>query len=119
MPVSVDQLAGKTRPLTVDLGDGDELKIVYRPSKATAEFEANVNRKVALNDVDAVGGAIVELLVEWDAFEDAKQTKKVPLTAERLRTFPLFVLAAISDAVSQDLRPNRKSATPSGNGSLA
>jgi len=115
---NIKSIEKRTRTIPVDLGDGDTLKVEYRPSAYTPEFEMKVQGGIDAKDRDALGKMLVDILLDWDLYEDEAQKVKVPITVERLRSLPMLVLGPVLEAIGEDLSPNRKSAVPSGAGSM-
>jgi hypothetical protein len=115
---NIKAISKRTRTVPVDLGDGDNLTVEYRPSAYTPEFEMKAQGSIDAKDRDALGKMLVDILIDWDLFEDEAQKVKVPITVERLRTLPMIVLAPVLEAIGGDLSPNRKSAVASGAGSM-
>ena len=115
---NIKSIEKRVRTVKVDLGDGDVLEVIYRPSAYTPEFEMKTQAAIDAKDRDALGKMLITLVVDWDLYEDEAQKVKVPITVERLRTVPMLVLAPILETVGGDLSPNRKSAVASGAGSM-
>jgi hypothetical protein len=115
---NIKAIAKRTRTVPVDLGDGDTLNVVYRPSAYTPEFEMKTQAAIDAKDRDALGKMLVDIVIEWDLYEDEAQKVKVPITVERLRTLPMIILAPVMESVGGDLSPNRRSAVASGAGSM-
>lgn len=116
---TLTSLAKRTRPLTIDLGDGDTLNVVYRPAVYTPQFEKAANDKMAASDSGVLGWMLEKLLVDWDLLVDEKSGKKVPLTADSLGGLPMMVLGPVLEAIGKDMRPNQTTAEASGGGSMA
>lgn len=108
----------RTKTIKADLGGGDTLTVTYRPAEFTPAFEDNMRLAVEAKDPTALAKMVVTLISEWDLFEDEKQTKKVPLTVDRLQTVPMLVLTPLLEMLGEDMRPNSQSAGPSAAGSM-
>lgn len=115
---SLAALQKRTKTIKADLGDGDSLTVTYRPGAFTPAFEDGMRAAVEAKDPSALAKMVVALIIEWDLFEDDKQTRKVPLTIERIQTIPMLVLTPMLEMVGEDMRPNSPSAVPSGAGSM-
>ncbi len=108
MPISINKVVAKTRKVSVDVGDGDSFEATYRPGVYTAEFEREIQAKASAEEFNVVGQMIEQLVADWDVYEDDKQTKKVPLTSERLASISVMVLAPLLRAINEDIRPKQK-----------
>jgi hypothetical protein len=108
MPISIGKVSKKTRKVTVDLGDGDTFDAVYRPGVYTAEFEREIQQKATDEEYNVVGQMVEQLVEDWDVYEDDDQKKKVPLTAKRLGSISVLVLAPLLKAINEDIRPGKK-----------
>ncbi len=115
---NIASITKRTRDVAVDLGDGDVLRVTYRPAAYTPEFEQKVNDAIAAGDRDALGGMVMALIADWDLYEDEAQKRKVPITVARVRSLPMIVISPTLEAVGADLNPNRKTAVASGGGSM-
>lgn len=115
---NIKAIEKRTRTVDVDLGDGDHLTVTYRPSAYTPEFEMKTQAAIDAKDRDALGKMLVDIVLDWDLYEDEAQKVKVPITVERLRTLPMLVLGPTLEAIGENLSPNRRSAVPSGAGSM-
>lgn len=107
MPIKVSDLAAKTRPLTVDLGDGDKLQIVYRPhSVSLADNQALQEAQGTLGAQPAVAARLCKLLAEWDLVDG--DGEPWPITQGGLLALPDVLLADILAAIQEDQSPNAR-----------
>lgn len=115
--VRLSELARNRRTVEVPVGDGDDVvKITYRPGGITPQTEERLHKAI---DEQRGGAALVALfadcLIEWDIVDDDGQP--LPVTEETLRHLPTVFLAQMAQAITEDMRPNPRSAGSSGAGS--
>ena len=112
MPVSLAQITQNTASITLQVGENeaDTLTVVYRPAMVTERtflvmnMDATSDTTVAAG-IEAFNAMLVSLIADWDFYEDAAQTVKVPLDAVRFATIPLFLRMAVFQAIVRDVRP--------------
>lgn len=96
MPITLTDLQGNTRTLTVEY-DGDTVTIVYRPGAITPSSSQDFSRQTTADQ-------LLELLVSWDVLDD--KGKALPVSKDLLDTLPARFLAHLVSAIVGDLRPN-------------
>lgn len=118
-----ERLQSDLHPLTVDLGDGDTLSIVYRRSELTTGDVRRFNDLIRqARDAESSGDnartaeltlqtqsmklqRLVDSVVQWDLVDNGEA---IPLTMDGLEQseVPIEVLDAIMEAIKADKSPN-------------
>jgi len=107
MPIKISDLAAKVRHLTVDLGEGDQLTISYKPNALTlADEQALVDAQADGTATAKVADQLCKLLVLWDVVDE--DDTPLPITPETMDTLPGAVLASVLTAIREDQSPNAR-----------
>lgn len=116
MPLSLKQVEQNSATITLQVGDDpdQQLTIEYYTHKITNERIATLldmqniaaasTRDEASKRLREVDQSLVDLIKDWDFFEDEKFTIKVPITLERLAKIDNFVKADILKAITGQAR---------------
>lgn len=103
MPIEIGHLINKRKPLAV-AWQGETVNIVYRPY--TLGIGQEIRDALAKGNRSYVVEEMERLLIEWDITD---QGQPVPINQETLSMLPLELLNAISQAMLDEMYPNRKS----------
>lgn len=119
---SISQLVRETEVATIDV-KGLELKITYLPNRLTMHRQADLQQRVANEDITAVCDMVAELLESWDMtgpLEDGDGTEIVadgeliPVTADNLGELPAFFVMdlglRLQELVADGPKPTRGTA---------
>lgn len=116
MPLSLRQLERNSATVTFQVGDNpnDTLTIEYYTRKVTNEriatlldlqnIGASSSKDEAIKRLREVDQSLIDLIKDWDFYEDEKFTVKVPLTLERLAKIDNFVKVSILRAITGNAR---------------
>src|SRR5579875_3162736 len=110
MPVSLGQLTKDSAKVTFACA-GDTMTLEYYPSRVTEDTFLSMQNFQATAEADAAQGfrtfneMLVNLIKDWDFYEDAECTQKVPIDADRFRRLPLGFLVQCLQAILGDIRP--------------
>jgi hypothetical protein len=117
MPITTRQMATDIAKVPeFAYGDGT-VNISYAPSRIT---EATLETIQSLDSNDQrplseythiMNGVIIELVTDWDVYEDDAQTVKTPIDDAHLRELPVFFRAAILNRIMEAFSPNETGAT--------
>jgi hypothetical protein len=117
MPITTRQMATDIAHVPeFAYGDGT-VNISYAPSRIT---EATLETIQSLDNSDTrplneythiMNGVIIELVTDWDVYEDDAQTVKTPIDEAHLRELPVFFRAAILNRIMEAFSPNEIGAT--------
>lgn len=109
-------LAKKTKPGTLDLGDGDVIQFTFRPALLTPNFvhnlsmfdEARMSAASAAEADEVIQDAseqVVKVIATWDVL-DEDGTTPFPLDVERLRAdIPVQVQVALLMQCTREMQP--------------
>jgi hypothetical protein len=111
MPLSVKTLAAKVNDLEMEFA-GEQVHIKYRSGTITSEWEAKFKGKT-----DGVFLQAHDLIVSWDLLDDSGKNP-YPLDVKSLKQLPIEFIAAVISACAQDLVPNARTSTRSGDSSF-
>lgn len=100
MPISIAQLQKATRRIEVEY-DGQTVGVTYCPGTLTPAYIAGLEGR-------RLEEQVVELVTAWEITDDTG--KDLPVSAELAAGLPLPFLAAITEAINGDLRPNGRRA---------
>lgn len=103
MPITLAKLRNITIAKTIDLGDGDEIKLEYYPNKITPGYLDAVSKE---NDLMALARTVAEFVASWDITdEDAP----LPVDVDGCAKLGISLLNLIVTEVAQDVRsPNAR-----------
>jgi len=115
MPVSYEQIIENTAQVKFQVGENpeDTLTVIYYPGRVTdkelislmsfaglqSHLDEAEKRLVSLNET------LVNLIKDWDFYEDAKFTVKVPIEAKRMSKLPGPLRTRILFAIAKDMNP--------------
>lgn len=86
----------RTSALEVDFGDGDVIKLTYRPNVITTDEAISENGTPEENVEQAA-----RLIATWDLTEDEQP---VPLTRKALGAQPATIVGRVMSAILEDMR---------------
>lgn len=109
--MNISTLLDETEEFTAEYGGH---KIVFQAAKASLTPSVLLN----LSKITDYPKAVAEVVRDWDVTSDNKGTKW-PLDEESLGRLPVKFLAAILDKIGESWAGEKKSETPSQNGSAA
>jgi len=102
--MKVSDLSKDRKDLRVDLGDGDEINLVYNPKAYTIEVEEQLE---AIDEsqfkAKALAIMLEPMLIEWDIVQEVQGD--FPPTMENLKKLPVEVLGKIIEAIGDASRP--------------
>ena len=116
MPIKIGDLSKEVREISFVFAD-ETVNLSYKVGKYTGEAELRLSE--AQTDKQPVNGLVNLLdgmLVSWDVLED--DGKPMPVTVENLRRLPVNFLAEVANTITEDMRPNAVTASPSKGGSF-
>ena len=82
--------------------DGFTITVEYYPKKLSLKV---LNEIQSTTNSDKFLEKLCLLIKSWNLFEDEAETIMTPLTPERLEELPIDLLAAITRAIGEDMRP--------------
>lgn len=92
-------IANDKTKLTVPLGQDEELKVTYRPSRMTPRLMEQVQQAEKDGSISgALLAPLAELLVSWDLTDDEEEP--IPTTVEALSGVPFVILRHVLEAVA-------------------
>jgi len=113
MALTLRKIASNTATVALSIGE-DTLTVVYYPSRLTEKTIADLNALNKMTDEDSIAvgfkafnDVLVQLIKEWDLYDDEAETVMFPITSERLPELPIFVRKAVIDAIMGDIRPEK------------
>jgi hypothetical protein len=112
MPVSLAKIVSNSSTVEVAWGD-DVVSVTYFPGKITEKTMAEMrvlssmkqDTESVIAGYTALNTVLIQLIKEWDVFEDDKMTVPYPLTQHKLSELPLFFRVAVIKAILGDFRP--------------
>jgi len=116
MPIKIGDLSKDVRDISFVFAD-ETINLSYKVGKYTGDAELRLSE--AQTDKQPVNGLVNLLdgmLVSWDVLEDDGEPMMV--TLENLRRLPVTFLADMTNAITEDMRPNAVTASPSRGGSF-
>lgn len=103
----ISHLLKNTRPLAIDLGEGETLNVVYRPGVLTP---ARHDEAIDLVEKQRVGAALAKSLalslVSWDLADE--DDAPCAIDEGSLRELPVRFLDMVFSAIQDDNVPNEK-----------
>jgi len=103
MAIKLSQIGTKTRTVTAAY-DGDEVTLTYRPGAFTPRIEARLSEAQEQGRVSQeVAAVLADVLVSWEVLDD--EGNALEPMAELLMDFPVDFLIAVTNAISEDMRP--------------
>jgi hypothetical protein len=116
MSIKIGDLSKEVREISFVFAD-ETVNLSYKVGKYTGEAELRLSE--AQTDKQPVNGLVNlldGLLVSWDVLED--DGKQMAVTVENLRRLPVNFLAEMTNAITEDMRPNAVTASQSRGGSF-
>ena len=116
MPLSLRALERNSATVTFQVGDNpdDTLTVEYYTHKTTndriatmldmQQIGSSATKEEAQGRLREIDQSLIDLIKDWDFYEDEKFTKKVPLTLERLAKIDNFVKVTILRAITGNAR---------------
>lgn len=118
MPITIKQMATDVAHVPeFAYGDGT-VNISYTPSRLTEATLQTIQsldtssgdpaaRQRPLDEYTKImNGVIMELVTDWDIYEDAENTIKTPIDEAHLREMPVLFRAAILNRIIEAFSPN-------------
>ena len=102
MAVKLNEMKNRTKTITVPW-DGEEVDVSYYPNIVTPELLEKVDEASAKEDLSVLGVMLEPVLEWWDILDD--KNKRIPTSAEVIRTIPLNFLNAVQSAIQEDQNP--------------
>jgi hypothetical protein len=106
VPISIRDLAQETRDVAVPLGNGVSLTVSYNPHWYTLAIEEE------LSLLDGAGihtaAAFCKMATGWDLVDDDGNPVPIEVAAIKRLNIPTRILAAVIDAITEDMRPKER-----------
>jgi hypothetical protein len=99
MPISLAKLRDKKAELTIDLGEGDEINLVYHPNKITPGYLDDVSKK---SELMTLAETVAEFVADWDI--ESEPGVKLPVDVQGAAQLGIQLLNLIITSVAQDMR---------------
>lgn len=86
--------------------DGEAVDFAYKPNEFTMELADQIDAAAKSEDTNVVSMLLSPVIEWWDVLDD--KDKRIPVTADAMRQFPLNFLLALMRQITADQDPEHK-----------